>query len=94
MNKHTIRYVHFLEQLSLVIECAAVNSIGEAETELEKLCTLLETDDRFQFDSWIDIHDELTRALMTYHDGEYLRAASILSGVSRRLWKIVEDAFH
>ena len=91
MKDDNSKHIHFLENLSYILECAATESIGQAETELENLCRRLETDHSLQFDSWSDVHEELTEALMTYRTGEFLRAASILSGISRRAWRRLRE---
>jgi len=91
MKDDNSKHIDFLENLSYILECAATESINQAETELENLCSRLETDHSLQFASWRDVHEELTEALMTYRTGEFLRAASILSGISRRVWKLLRE---
>jgi hypothetical protein len=91
MKNSNTRYINLLEQLSYVLECAAVEAIGLAETELENLCNRMETDRALQFDSWREVHGELQEALMTYKTGEFIRAASLLSGISRRSWKLLKE---
>ena len=85
------KLINFLEQLSYILEHAAVEAIGQAETEVEKLCSLMETNRALQFDSWREVHGELQEALMTYKMGEFIRAASILAGISRRAWKLLRE---
>lgn len=91
MKDSNIKHINFLEQLSHILECAATDDIGQAETKLEELCTRLETDRALQFDSWRKAHEELQEALLTYKKREFIRAASILAGISRRAWKILKE---
>ena len=91
MKDDNSKLINFLENLSYILECAATESIGQAETEVEKLCSRLERDHNLQFDSWSDVHEELSKVLRVYRAGEFLRAASILSGISRRAWKILRE---
>lgn len=78
-----------LEQLAYIIECAAIGSMGEARTELARLNNSVCTDFLQGSVRREMVKSELGKALDHYTKFQYQEGSSILSQVSRRLWKEV-----
>ena len=76
-----------LNDLSYVLECAALDYMGEGKTELDSLCRRLESDPAYAVHDHAKLAAELREALEYYRGGNRQRGANILSWVSRRLWK-------
>lgn len=83
-------YIRVLEHLSYILECAALNYLGEAKSELLNLAGHLESDDHFAIENSANIAEELRAAECFYrHENTPSKASSILIRVSRGLWKPV-----
>lgn len=78
-----------LNELSYVVECAAMDYIGEAKSELSELCTHLESDPNFAIPDHANIAAELRVVWSLYSRGDRLEASGKLVKVSRRLWTSV-----
>ena len=78
-----------LEHLGYVIECAAVDYMGEVKTELSSLCEKLECDSEYSFERSEKIARDLRQALENYRRRENMAGSSGLSRVNRELWRMV-----
>jgi hypothetical protein len=76
-----------LNDLSYLLECAALDYMGEGKSALEYLCERLECDPAYAVQDHAKLAVELREALEYYRGGNRQRGANILSWVSRRLWK-------
>lgn len=85
-------YLMVLEHLSYIIECAALDYMGEGKTELNSLANLLETDPRFAIDGAAVLAKDLREILAFYRGGERQQAYSMLTSRSRQLWDTVKAA--
>lgn len=78
-----------LEHLSYVLECIVADYMGEAKTELERLSRAVAEDPKYALPNKDQVAPELAEASKLYNSGRSREGASILSRVSRRLWKQV-----
>ena len=86
-------HVQALDDLCYVIECAAMDYMGEGKRELSALCDQLESEAGYASVSGsADIAAVLRDALESFRVGDKHRGASILSQVSRKMWASLVDA--
>jgi hypothetical protein len=78
-----------LDELSYVIECAALDFLGEGRTELGKLCENLESNPAYAFEGSAEILAGLREALALYRKDNKVDGSTRLTQVSRALWRIV-----
>ncbi|GAA5524055.1 hypothetical protein Maes01_00607 [Microbulbifer aestuariivivens] len=78
-----------LEHLSYIIECASVDFMGEAKTELQRLCEDLENDSEYFFAEKEAVSAELRDALSKYKNHNYKAGTSKLASTNRKLWRLV-----
>lgn len=76
-----------LEQLCYVIECVAVDYMGEAKSALCSLCMNLESNPEFMFEGCETIASELRLALDQFKGCKKMVGASGLCRISRQLWQ-------
>jgi hypothetical protein len=77
-----------LDDLAYVIECAALDFLGEGRTELGKLCDRLESDAAYDFDGRARILSGLREALVCYRRDDKVEGNIRVTKVSRALWQI------
>ena len=82
-----IPVLRVLEHLSYVIECAAVNYLGEVKYELGRLCQKIETDPLFGISEESRVIQELRVAQDAFMREDPRAGASALARASRALWK-------
>jgi hypothetical protein len=78
-----------LNDLSYVVECAAMDYIGEAKSELSGLCKRLEADSNYPIPDHANVAAELRVVWSHYSRGDKLEGSSKLVQVSRKRWNIV-----
>jgi hypothetical protein len=78
-----------LNDLSWVIECAAMDHMGEGKSELGMLSKRLLSDSAYEIADGKEISTELAQARKAYMAGEMTLGSHKLMTVSRRLWGAV-----
>ena len=81
-----------LDDLAYVIECAALDFLGEGRTELGKLCDRLEHDAEYAFDGRAEILVGLREALACYRRDDKVDGTIQVTRISRALWQIAGGA--
>ena len=79
-----------LNDLSYVVECAALDYMGEGKTELENLCNDLETNPQYAFEGREQFVIQLRETLACYKADDKASGAMRLMSVSRSLWEIAK----
>jgi hypothetical protein len=77
-----------LDDLAYVIECAALDFLGEGRSELGKLCDKLENDAEYVFYGREDILAGLREALACYRRDDKIDGTIRVTQVSRALWQM------
>jgi len=77
-----------LDDLAYVIECAALDFLGEGRTELGKLCDRLESDTEYDFAGREEILAGLREALACYRRDDKVEGNIRVTKVSRALWQV------
>jgi hypothetical protein len=81
-----------LDDLSYVIECAAIDYLGEGKTELRKLCENLENNPEYDFADKLEIASVLREALDYYRGDEKIKGSMNLGAASRTLWRMASGS--
>ena len=76
-----------LNDLTYVLECAALDFMGEGKTALDCLCDQLESNPAYALHDHVEIAVTLRGALGHYRHRDRAGGAAILSRVSRELWQ-------
>ena len=77
-----------LNDLSYIVECAAMDHLGEAKRELRELCEKLESADPELADSRVKtLHNELARIEYCYRHDDRFTGTSKLNGLLRSEWR-------
>lgn len=77
-----------LDDLAYVIECAALDFLGEGRSELGKLCDKLDKDAEYAFEGRAEILAELRDALACYRRDDKVDGTIRVTKISRTLWQI------
>jgi len=77
-----------LDDLAYVIECAALDFLGEGRSELGTLCDKLENDAEYAFDGRAEILAGLREALACYRRDDKVDGTIQVTKVSRALWQM------
>jgi hypothetical protein len=77
-----------LDDLAYVIECVALDFLGEGRTELGKLCDNLDGNPDYAFEGREPILTGLRDALACYRRDDKADGSIRLTQVSRALWQI------
>lgn len=80
-----------LDELAYVIECAALDFMGECRTGLGRLCDKLEHDSDYAFDGMEPIVAGLREALACYRRDDKAEGTTRVTQVSRALWRIAHE---
>jgi len=83
-----IALLRTLDDLGYVIECAALDFIGEGRTELGKLCDNLENNAEYFFDGRDRILGGLRDALACYRRDDKADGTIRVTQISRELWQL------
>ena len=78
-----------LNDICYVLECAALDYLGEGRSELGLLCDRLETDPSYAIPDHNQVALELRGVLADYKNGDKLKGSSRLGRVSRSLWALL-----
>ena len=86
-------YILILQHLSYIMECFCIEAIGEAKGEIVNLKEELLNDHNFKIKNGTPIANRLNQALELLHSRDYdaVAVGSILSSVSKDLWKKVME---
>ena len=82
-----------LERIGYILECVALDYLGEAKTELLSLSNSLCSDSRFEFPIDNDIAESLKKIVSLYRNGKRGSGTGLISRISRGLWKEVMVEF-
>ena len=80
-----------LNDLTYVIECAALDFMGEGKTALDQLCEQLESNPAYAVHDHVELAVRLREALEHYFARDRAQGAAILTRVSRELWQRCVD---
>lgn len=77
-----------LNDISYIVECAALDYLGEGKREINLLCENLESDDpEYEISGRNLVAAELRAVLELYRAGEKISGTSRLNSLNRKLWK-------
>lgn len=80
-----------LDDLAYVIECAALDFIGECRTGLGWLCDNLEHNSEYAFEGMEPIVSGLREALACYRRDDKAEGTTRVTQTSRALWRMAHD---
>lgn len=84
----TVSQIKLLNELSYILECAAIEYFGEAKSELREMCKKLESEDPDLADPRIKaLHNELARIEYCYRHDDRFAGTSKLNALLRREWR-------
>lgn len=77
-----------LNQLSYILECAALDYLGEAKSSIKELCQQLESNGQdYAIENRKFIASQLKLVLEAYRDGNNKEGTSQLVQINRSLWQ-------
>ena len=77
-----------LDDIAYIIECAALDYLGEGKSAIRILCERLESEvQEYEIDDRRLISAQLRLALESYKSGDKLSGTGQLNAISRNLWK-------
>lgn len=77
-----------LNELSYILECAALDYLGEGKSALSGLCQHLESDSpEYAIENRKLVASQLRSALEAYRKGDKMTGTSLLVQVNRSLWE-------
>lgn len=83
--------IRVIEHLSYVMECALLDYMGDAKTELFRLIESLKNNESYSIDQNIAVAGQLQTALDHYCKRDNRAGNSKLSSAIRALWKRIMD---